>query len=214
MSATRIWGFDAPSDAKAKLVFNTRIETALTHAGARRGMWAEPIDRGRCLVPALSFYESWTRNPPRRGAQARFCYPGHKAFLLAGVQQGDRVSIVTTEPNADVSPLHSRMPLVLGPGESSVWLGPDFARLADRSAVRLEVHELALEDTRGPQTPSLLGPCAGRCALAPRSAINEGHNRRKRMLHTAEFLPTQPSETQNRPSIHWLSGISRKDSDG
>lgn len=30
-----------------------------------------------------------------------------------------------------------RMPLVLGPGESGVWLGPDFARFADRSAIQL-----------------------------------------------------------------------------
>ena len=133
-----MWGFDAPPGARSKLVFNTRIETALAHMDAGRGMWAEPLAQGRCLVPVLSFYESWTRNPPRRGAQVRFSYPGHRAFLLAGIQSQGRVSIVTTEPNADVSPLHSRMPLVLGPGESARWLGPDFAMLANRSAIRLE----------------------------------------------------------------------------
>lgn len=44
---------------------------------------------------------------------------------------------MTTEPNAVVSPVHNRMPLVLGPVESSVWLGPGFEALADRSRIRL-----------------------------------------------------------------------------
>ena len=29
------------------------------------------------------------------------------------------------------------MPLVLGPGETSIWLGPNFAMLVDRSNLRL-----------------------------------------------------------------------------
>ena len=59
------------------------------------------------------------------------------AFLLAGVTDGGRLSIVTTEPNAAVAPVHNRMPLVLGPGESDVWLFGDFASLADRRGVAL-----------------------------------------------------------------------------
>jgi len=53
------------------------------------------------------------------------------------VREGDRFSIVTTRPNASVAPIHDRMPLVLGPGESSVWLGPGFAALADRNQTTL-----------------------------------------------------------------------------
>ncbi|MBR3159103.1 MAG: SOS response-associated peptidase family protein [Atopobiaceae bacterium] len=136
------WGFDAPPGARSKLVFNTRIETALAHVSAGRGMWAEPLLIGRCLIPVLAFYESWTRNPPRRGAQARFSSPAHRGFLLAGVQAKGRVSIVTTQPNAAVSPLHTRMPLVLGPGESNVWLQGDYASLADRSQIRLDIETL------------------------------------------------------------------------
>lgn len=130
------WGFDAPA-GHAKLVFNTRIETALQQARSGRGLWAAPIMHGRCLVPVRGFYEHWTRSAPRRGMQVRFELPGHTVFLLAGVWEGDRLSIVTTEPNASVAPVHSRMPLVLGPGESSIWLGPHFARLADRSTLSL-----------------------------------------------------------------------------
>ncbi len=66
-----------------------------------------------------------------------FQLPGARAFLLAAVHEGDRFSIVTTRPNASVAPVHDRMPLMLGPGESSVWLGPDFAELANRSTLVL-----------------------------------------------------------------------------
>ncbi|MBO7673862.1 MAG: SOS response-associated peptidase family protein [Atopobiaceae bacterium] len=130
------WGFKQPG-GPSKLVFNTRIETALSQARSGRGLWHGPILNGRCLVPVRRFYESWTREPPRRGAQVAFSLPRHAVFLLAGVYEDERFSIVTTTPNADVAPIHSRMPLVLAPGESRVWLGPDFARLANRDAIEL-----------------------------------------------------------------------------
>ena len=77
-----------------------------------------------------------TGRPVRR--QYLFRLPGARAFLLAAVREGDRFSIVTTRPNASVAPIHDRMPLVLGPGESSVWLGPDFTKLTDRNLLQLE----------------------------------------------------------------------------
>ena len=141
--ATLEWGF--PLDGRPHAVFNTRIESALEQLRrGRRGMWAKAIAEGRCLVPVCAFYESHatervasekTGKPVRR--QYRFTMPGARAFLLAGVQQDGRFSIVTTEPNAIVAPIHDRMPLVLGSGESTVWLGSDFAVLANRSAITL-----------------------------------------------------------------------------
>lgn len=95
-------------------------------------------------MPVRAFYESHrtetvpserTGRPVRR--QYRFRLPGARAFLLAAVQSDGRFSIVTTEPNANVAPVHDRMPLVLGPSESSVWLGEGFATLTDCSAVKL-----------------------------------------------------------------------------
>ena len=137
------WGFAL--NGKESAIFNTRLESALEQLErGRRGMWAEAIQHGRCLVPVRAFYESHaterveserTGKPVRR--QYRFRLPGARAFLLAGVTEGGRLSIVTTEPNAAVAPVHNRMPLVLGPGESSVWLGPGFAALADRNQTTL-----------------------------------------------------------------------------
>ena len=146
-----VWGFDKPG-GKGGLVFNTRLDTALAQAHSGRGLWATPITRGRCLVPVRGFYENWTRSNDR-SRQVRFTLPGSQVFLLAGVQHEDRVSIVTTEPNADVGLFHQRMPLVLAPGESSVWLGPDFARLADRSHIHLSA--TPEEDARGATLPGL-----------------------------------------------------------
>ena len=60
-----------------------------------------------------------------------------RAFLLAAMRKSGRFSIVTTKPNTSVASVHDRMPLVLGPGESSMWLGPDSARLEDKSSVTL-----------------------------------------------------------------------------
>ena len=137
------WGF--PLDGRRHAVFNTRIESALEQLRrGRRGMWARAIAEGRCLVPVRAFYESSatetvasekTGRPVRR--QWHFRLPGARAFLLAAVREEGRFSVVTTAPNASVAPVHDRMPLVLGPGESDVWLGPNFATLADRSGIRL-----------------------------------------------------------------------------
>ena len=137
------WGFEL--DCKPNAVFNTRIESALEQLRpGRRGMWAKAIVQGRCLVPVRAFYESHATEriaSEKTGRLVRrqylFRLPGARAFLLAVVREGNRFSIVTTKPNASVAPIHDRMPLVLGPGESSVWLGPEFAGLADRSNIAL-----------------------------------------------------------------------------
>ena len=140
------WGFNMSGDKRSKLVFNTRIETALDQLRQGRGMWVDPMSYGRCLVPVRAFFE-YQRSAPSdesnlaskaKRIQKRFTLPGWSVFLLAGVYQHDRVSIVTTQPNQSVAPVHNRMPLVLAPGESQLWLGPDFATLQDRSALVLE----------------------------------------------------------------------------
>ena len=91
---------------------------------------ASALGKGGAVAPSER-----TGKPVRR--QYRFRLPGARAFLLAGVTAEGRLSIVTTEPNATVAPVHNRMPLVLGPGESARWLSGDFAALADRGRIRL-----------------------------------------------------------------------------
>ena len=161
---TMTWGFETQHGGRKRLVFNTRLETALEHARSGRGMWANTIVGGRCLVPVGSFFESddhRTVKDPKTGRarrlEHRFTLSGHRIFLLAAVAENGRFSVVTTAPNRSVAGIHNRMSLVLGPGESSVWLGPDFASLADRSGIALNVEaetEADVESGCGTETDS------------------------------------------------------------
>lgn len=133
------WGFLAPWGNR--LIFNTRIESAL--GGVQ--MWQDALRDGRCVVPVATFFEphgSETERNLRTGRQAKrqyeFASPIGEPLLLAGIQHKDRLSIVTTEPNAHVSPIHPRMPLVLRFDEVFTWFDGDFASLADRSAIPLQ----------------------------------------------------------------------------
>lgn len=146
------WGIEV--SWKTGLVFNTRLESALEG----RAMWRDALARGRCLVPVRAFFETRNVEPPAdelplgtggagrggRKAQFRFAGSGDGALLLAGLREGDRFTIVTTEPNVAVAPVHSRMPVALTPVEALTWLfgtPADLAALADRSRITLERSE-------------------------------------------------------------------------
>ncbi|MDJ1122295.1 SOS response-associated peptidase family protein [Olsenella sp. YH-ols2217] len=138
------WGFSSPSNPKQR-VFNTRIETAARDVERGWGLWKEPLENGRCVVPCRSFFEPSRDEKvlsPRTGREIKRQYEfrtaGEDVTLLAAVAQGGRFSVVTTEPNRDMEDIHPRMPLVLEPEEVAVWLGSDYMELRDRSSVRLE----------------------------------------------------------------------------
>ena len=142
------WGFTAPWD-EHKVLFNTRIETALDQ---RSGVWREAIEHGRCIVPTFGFFEpsaTETIVSPRTGKlikrQYEFTTPG-RLTLLAGVRNEDAFSVVTTSPNRFVAPIHARMPIVLELSDVSQWLSGDFAALADRSDVALDVTSKRAQD--------------------------------------------------------------------
>lgn len=113
-----LWGVDV--SWKRGLVFNARIESALSGSG----LWSEAVENGRCIVPVRAFYE--TRNVDGgtggRKPQYRFASAGGTALLLAGLRLGDRFVLVTCEPDAVVGRVHSRMPLSLTAPEALAWL--------------------------------------------------------------------------------------------
>lgn len=113
-----LWGVDV--SWKRGLVFNARIESALSGSG----LWSEAVENGRCIVPVRAFYE--TRNGEGgtggRKPQYRFSNAGGTALLLAGLRLGDRFVLVTCEPDAVVGRVHSRMPLSLTAPEALAWL--------------------------------------------------------------------------------------------
>jgi putative SOS response-associated peptidase YedK len=144
------WGY--PVTWSHAPVFNTRIESLREG----RGMWRNSAENGRCLVPTLGFYERHGSQKVRSKRTGRLVQRQYEFSLvdesitwLAGISEGDHFSVVTTEPNRFVAPIHHRMPLVLRREELPQWLEGEWGGLANRSDVELAV---SAEDER-PASP-------------------------------------------------------------
>ena len=125
------WGFDNPY-AKG-LIINARSETA-----REKNMFHDGIMNHRCVVPASGFYE-WDSYK----ARYRFFLPDSELILLAGFcreEQGvPKYTILTTEANESMKPVHDRMPLMIGKDEVKPWLSDNerLSEFLERPQVRL-----------------------------------------------------------------------------
>lgn len=121
------WGFIPAWADDPKVGFsmiNARSETAATKPAFRTS-----LRRKRCIIPADSFYE-WKKTS--HGKQPmRIMLKNRSVFSMAAIYEtwiapdGARInscSILTTTPNAVVSPIHDRMPVILKPEDESLWL--------------------------------------------------------------------------------------------
>lgn len=107
-------------------LINARAETL-----AEKPSFRDAYENRRCLVLADGFYE-WLEDGGRKQPY-RVCRPDDEPFAMAGLWErweGDReiretATIVTTEPNDVVAPLHDRMAALLPPGEERRWLDAD-----------------------------------------------------------------------------------------
>jgi putative SOS response-associated peptidase YedK len=104
---------------------NARAETA-----ASAPLFLGALAARRCLVPADAFYE-WKTMPDGKQPYAIARQDG-APLAFAGLWEGWRDSagetlrtftILTTAANADMAPLHHRMPVILEPADWPVWLG-------------------------------------------------------------------------------------------
>lgn len=122
------WGL-IPSWVKGKpgqQPINARAETIATS-----GMFRQAFERRRCLVPADGFYE-WqkldakTKQPMfvRRRDDEPFAFAGlwERWRPDADAEPVDTFAIITTTPNALMSPIHNRMPVVLAERDHARWL--------------------------------------------------------------------------------------------
>lgn len=131
------WGFE--ESWKPGVVFNTRIESAT------KPMWRESMKHRRCVLPILAFFEAHreeTYPSPKTGKlikrQYEFRIPGQEIIFIGCIWREDTFSMVTTDANADMAPIHHRMPLIVRQKELPLWFGPDYQQLANRSEIRLE----------------------------------------------------------------------------
>lgn len=131
------WGFE--ETWKPGVVFNTRIESA------DKPTWRDSMEHRRCVLPVPAFFESSqseTFPSPKTGKpikrQYEFRVPGQDVILIGCTWRGEAFSMVTTEANADMAPIHHRMPLIVRQEELPLWLGRDYMQLADRSSIKLD----------------------------------------------------------------------------
>jgi putative SOS response-associated peptidase YedK len=116
-------------DGKASYsTINARAETVPTSATYR-----EAFKRRRCLVPADIFYE-WMKVDAKTKQPYAIALTDRSLFAFAGLWETwkDKVTgetkktytIITTDPNEVMEPLHNRMPVVLAPNDYERWIAP------------------------------------------------------------------------------------------
>jgi putative SOS response-associated peptidase YedK len=119
------WSKDGPPKFAT---FNARGEDIEQKATYKR-----PFLRQRCLVPADGFYE-W-RTEGKLKIPQYFRRQDGDLFAFAAVfdvwrepSSGDPIgsfSLVTTEPNDLIRPIHNRMPVILPREAEDLWLDPE-----------------------------------------------------------------------------------------
>ena len=133
------WGFIPhwyKSANAGPLLINARAETI-----AEKPAFREACRTRRCLIPATGFYE-WTKTPEGERLPWYIQPRSEGLLVFAGVWQDwereglhlTTCAIVTTEANADLAPIHHRMPVVLEAEDWALWLGE-----AGHGAARLMV---------------------------------------------------------------------------
>jgi putative SOS response-associated peptidase YedK len=116
----------AADPAIGNRMINARAETA-----DQKPAFRQALRRRRCLLAADGFYE-WQRVGKQKQPY-RLTMRDQRPFGLAGLwetwKSPDNETIVsctilTTEANALVAPMHDRMPVIIGPEDYDRWLDP------------------------------------------------------------------------------------------
>ncbi len=120
------WGlipFWAKSPSISYKMINAKAETI-----DERPAYRNAFKKRRCLVPADGFYE-WKKNGSK--IPYRIVLKNGDPFAMAGIwekwvsRDGEIIhsfSIITTEPNELMAPVHDRMPVILLPETEKMWL--------------------------------------------------------------------------------------------
>ena len=120
------WGIKpiwAIKQGLSKEIINTQS------ASYNKPTFKKGFESRRCLILADGFYE-WMKTSSGKQPY-RFVLKDDEPFAFAGIYEENRetgkpcFSIITTEPNEVVQPIHDRMPAMLLPSSEAVWLNPD-----------------------------------------------------------------------------------------
>ena len=128
LAETMRWGlvpFWAKDPRIGYRLINARAETVMDKPSFKHSFHTK-----RCLVPATGFYEWQHQN----GKQPYYFHAVKEPlFSFAGLfdewrdAEGKSLktfTILTTQANKLMNPIHNRMPVILTPDQESVWLSP------------------------------------------------------------------------------------------
>ena len=141
-------------------MINARSETA-----AEKPAFRSAFKQRRCLVPASGFYEWQTIDGVKQPIEFA---ASEGALGLAGLWERWRdpsgadlltLTILTTDANALVAPVHDRMPVIVEPAHYGQWLRGDAAQAAEllqpandsmlSAAPLFEIRSITPEDDQG-----------------------------------------------------------------
>ncbi len=108
-------------------MFNARAETV-----AEKPSFRSAFRKRRCLIPADGFYE-WqklgkVKKPLRFSLKSGepFGFAGlHETWISPEKKSIQTCTIITTEPNELMRPIHDRMPVILPKEWETAWMDPD-----------------------------------------------------------------------------------------
>jgi putative SOS response-associated peptidase YedK len=124
------WGL-IPSWAKDVSIGN-RMINARGETLAEKPAFRSSFKKRRCLILADGFYEWQKLGSVKKPTHIRL--RSREAFAFAGLYEYwetksgkmlENCTIITTTPNELLTPIHSRMPVILNPEDEDAWLNPD-----------------------------------------------------------------------------------------
>lgn len=136
------WAKDVSTSVRA---INARAETI-----AEKPTFRDAFKKRRCLVPATGFYE-WKREGKTKTPY--YFTSRSRALVFAGLWErwtdGDvsilSFTIITTEANSLMAPIHNRMPVILKHDDWRAWLDPMEYDRAHLQSLLLPADDEALE---------------------------------------------------------------------
>jgi putative SOS response-associated peptidase YedK len=130
------WGLIPYWSKDAKIAYSTinaKAETVATAPAFR-----DALKRRRCLVPADAFYE-WQKLDPKHKQPYAIALASGEIYGFAGLWERwknaangewlETFTIITTDANEAISPLHNRMPVILERKDYDRWLDHDAPQL-------------------------------------------------------------------------------------
>lgn len=124
------WGLIPPWSKDLSIgnrMINARAETL-----AEKPSFKEPFKKHRCLIVADGFYE-WKKTESGK-VPVYITMKTGRTFGFAGLYsdwhppEGEVIktcTIITSEPNDLLEPIHNRMPVIIKPDDRDIWLDPD-----------------------------------------------------------------------------------------